>query len=596
MSLWFTRPSEESLELPKHAPTDADRTPRLLRSVLTTQFVDIACGGGHCMAVSHDGRLYAWGWNAHGQCGLGADAGAVVPSPRAIGRLVGRTVAAVACGSAHTVALVEAPDVEDHPGCVVYAWGAQHAGQLGHGPTSKVHEFHSPSEVVELRGIAGRLSRDGDVRGIVNAEGQLIAQPLGCGLGHTALVSHDNVLWTWGANQYGQCGQQKVEGESIAPPGQVFALAAQGGVVGVACGGCHTLAITSPGVVYSFGLNATGQLGDGSHHSKPSPTPAPVRLPPSMAVSWVACGEEFSAAVSRGGQLFMWGFGGCGQLGLGTSGSMRVPRQVACAPIEEVACGSGHVIARTTRDGLLTWGYIGTWDQCKAYAQAQEAGREGSGSAEHATGGVHFAEDGALVQNVAIGVAPVLLPLPVDLNATGDIDDVSIEGGGVSRSGGSVPGTCGHVAAGRHCAVFLGDLVQPIPDSEAALMIQCTFRRDKARKQTVQKRKQEHAAAVIGGRASDYLARRALDSSLMQKQAAEREAAATRMQAHQRRRMEAAKVEEKKAEVAHRNKPVVWATNKSAKGVGANALPLPKPHLVPKSPPKRTGGGFTRKR
>ena len=86
--------------------------------------------------------------------------------------------------------------------------------------------------------------------------------------------------------------------------------------------------MTASGVVYAFGRNTTGQLGDGKHHDKPSPTPTPVRLPPNMAVSWIACGEEYSAAITREGGLFMWGFGGFGQLGLGNLGSMLVPRQV----------------------------------------------------------------------------------------------------------------------------------------------------------------------------------------------------------------------------------------------------------------------------
>ena len=99
-------------------------------------------------------------------------------------------------------------------------------------------------------------------------------------------------------------------------------------MLGVACGGGHTLAVVHPGSVYAFGLNRTGQLGDGSYHARPCPSPRAVRLPSNLAVSWIACGEEFSAAVTGEGQLFMWGFGGSGQLGLGNSGSMRVPRQV----------------------------------------------------------------------------------------------------------------------------------------------------------------------------------------------------------------------------------------------------------------------------
>jgi alpha-tubulin suppressor-like RCC1 family protein len=31
----------------------------------------VVCGWYHCMALSHDGKVYAWGWNRYGQLGYG---------------------------------------------------------------------------------------------------------------------------------------------------------------------------------------------------------------------------------------------------------------------------------------------------------------------------------------------------------------------------------------------------------------------------------------------------------------------------------------------------------------------------------------------
>ena len=675
MSLWLSGPKDEQLDEPKDAPTDADRLPRLMRSVVTMQFIKVACGAAHCMAITHDGRLYSWGWNGHGQCGLG-DIGSIVKAPQAIGRLFGRTVGAVACGAAHTVALVDAPEVEGAGGCVVYAWGAHHAGQLGHGPKSKVYEFDSPGEVMELQGVAGRLSRDGEIgilRGSSSSSGgggdggdgdghsggggpSVISQPLGCGLGHTALVASDGALWTWGMNQHGQCGQlqKSEEGNGALLPGQVcarggvgwpgrealfsffssgildwislalagacwrlltlcermcifssrqvHALVAHGSIAGVACGSCHTLVVTHTGAVFSFGLNATGQLGDGTDHNRPNPTPLPVRLPPTMAVTWVACGEEFSAAVTAEGALFMWGFGACGQLGLGNLGSMRVPRQATCEPLEQISCGGGHVVARTTTEGCLVWGYPGTWEQLKSFHKATGSGGGVTNVAQDEqqvpTGGSGFA---ARVQqtHAALGTAPLLLPLALDLSP-------DAYAGAMSAAVAAAPLSCRGVAAGRHCTVLLGEPVQPMPENEAALMIQCTFRRDRAQKTVSTKRKQEDAAAVIGGRASDYLARKALMSAQTQKANAERELAATKMQAHQRRRMHAKQAEDQRlAQQPKVKQEVAWATGKNVepgkKSRAESLLAPPKGNVVthkptPPSKPKRTGGGFARKR
>ena len=59
-------------------------------------------------------------------------------------------------------------------------------------------------------------------------------QPIACGAAHSAVLAADGALWTWGANQLGQCGQQRTDGEGSSgrKPSAVHALAA------LAPGGC----------------------------------------------------------------------------------------------------------------------------------------------------------------------------------------------------------------------------------------------------------------------------------------------------------------------------------------------------------------------
>ena len=570
MSVWTTGCSSDrgALEAPSEPPAPTQMQPRLMRSIISCRFVRVACGGGHAAALTHDGRLFTWGWNGFGQCGLGDAAGPQVPLPRAIGRLTGRTVVEVACGAAHTVALVNAADV-DATRLSVYAWGAHQAGQLGHTQKAlgKIETFAAPSEVTCLRGVAGRLEREGADLVVVDDDGAPIAQPLSCGLAHTALVSRDGRLFTWGSNQHGQCGREQLA--RAAPDASPAALATSHvrsleaqhvRALGVACGAAHTLVLAggekAAASVYAFGLNSAGQLGVGTHSSAPASAPTPVRGLPHQqhaAVVSVACGEETSAAVTRNGELYMWGHGGCGQLGLGSTGSMRMPRQVALPGVAQVAIGMGHALARTTDGALYSWGYPGTWQHAQdAAVAAAEAEAE---AAEVATGSVDGQEQQATAAAAAAAIAapkaataaaraaPILTPLKIDLGG-------SARDGPVVSAGGAAPYAASFVAAGRFFGCLLGEPVDPMPEGEAALRIQSTFRRDRAER-SVRRRRREHAAAeVIGHRANAFLARRALSQAAEKRERAERDAAAARVQAHQRRRLQAKRAAADEEEMA----------------------------------------------
>ena len=76
----------------------------------------VACGSRHGAAIGATGRVYTWGWNRHGQLGLGDTHDRLVPS--AVTRLSKRTIKQIACGWRYTVALSSLNEI--------WAWG--HAG------------------------------------------------------------------------------------------------------------------------------------------------------------------------------------------------------------------------------------------------------------------------------------------------------------------------------------------------------------------------------------------------------------------------------------------------------------------------------------
>jgi alpha-tubulin suppressor-like RCC1 family protein len=97
-----------------------------------TDIAAIAAGSDHCLAVSADGTLWAWGSNSSGQLGDGTSMGS--STPVVVSNLSG--VTSVAAGSAHSLALRSGS---------VWAWGSNGFGQLGNGTSL---DSHVPVQVV----------------------------------------------------------------------------------------------------------------------------------------------------------------------------------------------------------------------------------------------------------------------------------------------------------------------------------------------------------------------------------------------------------------------------------------------------------------
>jgi len=94
------------------------------------------------------------------------------------------------------------------------------------------------------------------------------------------------------------------------------------------------------------------------------------------------------------------------------------------------------------------------------------------------------------------------------------------------------------ISAGRSFHLFVGAPVAPMPDDHAAQLIQHKFRNYELQKEKVSMRRNEAAAAIITGKASQYLARKALIGAQTEIEQRKQENAAARIQAHQRMRQE----------------------------------------------------------
>lgn len=84
----------------------------------------------------------------------------------------------------------------------------------------------------------------------------------------------------------------------------------------------HSLALTSTGSVYAWGINSSGQLGDGTSINSPLPKKITVG---GVAVSSLVVGNDHSLALAPAGVVYAWGYNASGQLGDGTTTNRAAP-------------------------------------------------------------------------------------------------------------------------------------------------------------------------------------------------------------------------------------------------------------------------------
>jgi alpha-tubulin suppressor-like RCC1 family protein len=133
--------------------------------------VNVAAGGNYCLALCSDGTVAAWGYNYEGQLGNNGTSSSSVPvAVNATGVLSGKTVAAIAAGTAHSIALCSDGTVA--------AWGKNEYGRLGNNTATN---SSVPVAVVTT--------------GVLNGKAVVaVAAGDGHGLALTAVLSNDSTL------------------------------------------------------------------------------------------------------------------------------------------------------------------------------------------------------------------------------------------------------------------------------------------------------------------------------------------------------------------------------------------------------------------
>ena len=178
---------------------------------------------------------------------------------------------------------------------------------------------------------------------------------IACGSRHTAVVTNQGALYTWGDKENGVTGHGDVEGHQYLPK-LVERLAGKCIVQLSACG-FHTGCLTDTGELYTFGEGKFGRLG----HNSESNSVVPRLVEPLMGKKprQVSCGGFHTAVVTEDGHLYTFGGGEHGQLGHQSNVNKMKPTLVQSLEnvfISQITCGWSHSVALTSKGRVFTWG------------------------------------------------------------------------------------------------------------------------------------------------------------------------------------------------------------------------------------------------
>ena len=187
----------------------------------------------------------------------------------------------------------------------------------------------------------------------VQAAGLADIAAVAAGAFHSLALTGDGAVYSFGDNEYGALGNGS-QGGSVAIPMEIPDLE---GVVKIAAGGAHSLAVDEFGICWGWGDSAYGQAGVGVRGDPWRYFPMPIDGLFGTQIVDVSAGAYHSLALAADGTVFSWGANDCGQLGVGVGSYSIIPYLVQGLPeIVAVSAGGGHSLALDVFGKVWAWG------------------------------------------------------------------------------------------------------------------------------------------------------------------------------------------------------------------------------------------------
>ena len=230
--------------------------------------VELSISGQFACAALRDGSAKCWGLNSMGQLGngLNTDSSSPVSVSGLEGSTPNSTVVAVEVGDLHACAILESGSVK--------CWGNNYYGKLGNGSATEGPVSRDSSTPVAVSGLDG-------------SSAATAAVSLSLGGAFSCALLADGTAKCWGAGWFGQIGSGSTLMTNSVP---VPVLGFDGSVpskrwVAISAGSNHACAISADELVWCWGSNSSGQIGDGESSNALLPVAASGITPGSISAA-----------------------------------------------------------------------------------------------------------------------------------------------------------------------------------------------------------------------------------------------------------------------------------------------------------------------
>ncbi len=336
--------------------------------------LSIAANSQSTCVIASDSKPYCWGYNNVSQLGNGNTTDSLVPiqSTSAVPS-DGSTAISVSSGSYNSCLI--ASNYQS------YCWGLNTNGQIGDGSNvnkstatlvSTTNIIGAPAATISVTGTTKLINANGNVwRRYTNNKNVDIStknwSKFAAGTSHNCAVDTDGQAYCWGLNTNGQLGDNSTTQRNT--PTAVNTASGTSALYGktikaITAGASHTCAIASDNLPYCWGLNTSGQLGDGGTTQRPAAVAVTTGALAGKTVIDIAAGGNHTCALASNNLVYCWGLNANGQIGDNTSGTNRTaPTAVNTAAssllnktVISITAGANHTCAVASDSTANCWG------------------------------------------------------------------------------------------------------------------------------------------------------------------------------------------------------------------------------------------------